>query len=207
MINHKVTLNSLLVLAGLIVLLGLFVMVVRGLMAAPIAPFATAFGAVIVFAGVMLGWVGLGKVRSGQAIALVCVAGAVMSGLLLAFISTGKAAGAIVRDVPSMLGVVMALGLMGIAGVDVLLRRPKESMPRLVRGLIFAVPLVILLVVVRSGPVSRGINGLEMGIQFGVYVVLLLIGIGLLSASGHQIIRAFQIGVEAADEREGKRAG
>jgi hypothetical protein len=91
--------------------------------------------------------------------------------------------------------------------VAVLLRRPKESMPRLVRGVVFAVPLVILLVVVRSGPVARGINGLEMGFQFGVYVVLLLIAISLLAASGHQIIRAFQIGVEAADEREVKRVG
>jgi hypothetical protein len=192
----------LLVLAAAVAVLGGW-MVVSALRATPMQVFAVCFGVVMLAASGFLAWVGRGKVRDGRAVALLCVAGAVVCGAMFSFVSTGRPPSGIARDGLTMASVVIGALVALIAAVDVLLRRPHESLPRLVKGSLIGVPLVILLVLWQRGIVGSVMAKLGTSVAFAAYVLLLIVAISLAAASGHQLIRAFQIGVDAAD---GKKA-
>lgn len=201
MISKKPIQIILLLLAALIAGLGVL-MVVRALMAEPMQVFAICFGVVMVVASGFLGWVGRGRVIEGPAIALLCVAGAVMCCAVFAFVSTGRPPSGIARDVPTLASLAIGGLLTVIAALDILLRRPAESLPRLVKGVLIGIPLLIVIALWQSGIVARVMGHLGMSLAFAGYVLLLIVSIGLAAASGHQLIRAFQIGVDAADAKK-----
>lgn len=201
MISKKPIQIIVLLLAALIAGLGVL-MVVRALMAEPMQVFAVCFGVVMIVASGFLGWVGRGRVVEGPAIALLCVAGAVMCSAVFAFVSTGQPPSGIARDVPTLASLAIGALVAGLAALDVLMRRPAESLPRLVKGLVIALPLLVVLALWQRGTIGSVMSQLGMSLAFAGYVLLLIVSIGLAAASGHQLIRAFQIGVDAADAKK-----
>jgi hypothetical protein len=201
MISSKPIQIILLVLAAAIGALGVL-MIVKALLAEPMQVFAICFGVVLAVSAGFLAWVGRGRVKEGQAIALICAAGAVVCGSVFAFVSTGQPPSGIVRDPATLASLAIGGLLTVIAALDILMRRPAESFPRLVKGVVIGIPLLIVVALWQSGIVARVMSHLGMSLSFAGYVLLLIVSIGLAAASGHQLIRAFQIGVDAADAKK-----
>lgn len=201
MISTKPIQIVLLVLAAAVAALSVL-MIVRALRAEPMQVFAICFGVVMLVSSGFLAWVGRGRVKEGPAIALLCVAGAVVCGAVFAFVSTGQPPSGITRDVPTLVSLAIGGVIVAIAALDVLMRRPAESLPRLVKGVIIGIPLIVVLALWQRGIVGSVMSQLGMSLSFAGYVLLLIVSIGLAAASGHQLIRAFQIGVDAADGKK-----
>lgn len=168
---------------------------------------ALSFGVVVVVASVFLGMLALGLLRRGQAITLLCVAGATGVGSVFAVLSAGRPLGAIRGDWWTLAGLGLAGVLVLLAALEVLMRRPWQSWPRFLIGVGILLPLGVLLVLARGGAIATLLGKGGMGFEFAGYALLLVLGIGLLAAGGHQIISAFQIGVRAMDEAAGSNAG
>jgi len=143
--------------------------------------------------------------RSGQAVGLVCIAGAVASGAVLADLSTaGTLSGQSVRAV--LIAHAAIAGLFAVlAGLVVLMRRPQQSFRLLLRSVIFALPLIVALVLIRAGVFSGVWTSLGQAVQIVAAVALFFISLALFAGAAHCMIRAFEIGVESAeaDERAG----
>ncbi len=73
----------------------------------------------------------------------------------------------------------------------------------LVKGIALGVPVVVATGVWVAVPGFRTmVLGWHVLVQVFLGSIGLMVGIGLVSASGHCLIRAFEIGVEVARERE-----
>jgi hypothetical protein len=154
--------------------------------------------------GVFVAW---GRFSTGPAMALLCVMGAVAVGSVLGDLSTnsGNPVGGQVLytygkngmfEIPItlfMVGRLAASGLLGICASWVVLeRRPKESLPSLVRGVVCGVLLIVLLACVWKGRTyAAGLGSLVR--TFGILGVGVA-SLGLLAAAVHFTIRAFEFG-------------
>lgn len=176
----------------------------------PMAAFVMALELVVVLAGVFGVLVGLGRIRTGQAVTLLCVgaAGAVAS-QVGPLVVDGQLAGVQLR--PYALGrLALGAGLMLIAGLVVLSRKPGLSVPMLVKGVLWGTPLVAALAISMGvGPlqsvkdsITTTLGGLPNVAQIVAALAAFAAFCVLVSASAHYIIRAFIVGVEAAEQRE-----
>ena len=196
MIQHPLVKLLLTLTAGVIALLGLYGLY-GDLSAKPVLLISAAFHAIFPVAAWFTLTLAQGRLRQGPAITLLCVAGATGVGSVFAYLAGGRPAGFITGHWPTMLGVAIAGLTATLAAADVLLRAPKQTLPRLAVGLALSLPLLALLALLWRGSISRALAGVSDALVFGAYIILLLVLIALASAAGHQIIRAFQIGVAA----------
>lgn len=164
--------------------------------------FLAGFEVVIAVAGVIGVLTGAGRFREGPALALACVAGAVLVGTLLGCISAQwTLAGHGLR--PALLGRTAAAGLIVLTAVwMVMANNPREAVPRLVRGVVFG---VVLIGAMGALWVMRGrIATMSMGLRFVAGTIGFLALTGLLAASVHLVIDAF---VVAGRTRDGDPGG
>lgn len=172
----------------------------------PPAYFFLGFELVIVLAAVFVVLLGMGKIKDGPAITLLCAAGAIGVGALLGWQATGKQInGQSVTWLVTLRGLIAA-ALVLAAAADVALRVPSKTLPRIGWGLACMAPLLAGLVLVKMGTLGTLVTRLSGGSQpiaFGIWMVLGIFGGALLSAGGHLLITGFQIGVQAADQTGG----
>jgi heme/copper-type cytochrome/quinol oxidase subunit 3 len=174
--------------------------------------FLLGFEIVTLFAAVFGILLALGRFSDGPALGLLCVVGAVAVGSILGDMSTQLAnpiggpvlytygKGGLVQ-IPITAFMTLRLAAAGIVGLcaawTVLHRRPAESMKSLTLGLILGtIMLVVLAVAWKARAPLAGLGTLVRTLtMFAVGVSAL----GLLAASVHYTIRAFEFGRIASD--------
>lgn len=152
--------------------------------------------------------VGLGRFKEGPALALAMIAGAVLSGTVLGYLAAaGK------RDFLNPTGtlgnvplglwlhgrVLASLVLAAVAAVIVLIR-DRRSWMLLARGIACGVPVLVMAALAYTGKLGNFGSGAGTG-TWGAGEVLLIVGalvgavlaIVLTAASGHYLIRAFEV--------------
>lgn len=158
---------------------------------------------VVLLAAAMGVPIGLGRFNRGPAIAVACVAGGVATPTVLSYFSQapiGPLMG--LPLMPLVAGRLLAGALLaGVAGLILILRRPAESTRLLVKGALLGAPVVIFaLLYWRVPAVGNAIAGLHPVVNGLLWVILGLAGLVLTSVSGHCLIRAFEVGVEAGEK-------
>ncbi|MFT3686102.1 MAG: hypothetical protein QM783_14475 [Phycisphaerales bacterium] len=177
--------------------------VAMAVMQRPPAWFFLGFEVVVVLAAVFLILLGIGRIKEGPAITLICAAGAIGAGSLLGWQATGKQING--HSITWLVGVrgLIAAVLVLAAAADVALRAPSRTFPKIGWGLVFAFPLLGGLAcwkVGLLGSVIGRVAGNSQPLAFGLWMVVGIIGGVLLSAAGHLLITGFQAGVKASDE-------
>lgn len=169
--------------------------------------FLLGFETVILIAAVFGVLIGRRKFGAGPGLGLLCVAGVVLAGSLLGYISCRDPLRGVLFGVPLkwlILGRFALGGLIGIGAAAVVLgRRPKESMSSLVRGLAFGAAFFAFLAAIwylRSHAAQLGQLIQTLGLLLSG-----AIGLGLLAAAMHYTIRAFEFG--RLDDGSGDNAG
>jgi hypothetical protein len=196
MLRRPIILHALLacaLLAAALCLWGAF----GALTAKPIRWISVAFELTGLLGAFMLVLLARGRIRQGPAITCLCVAGAVGAGALLAYVSAGRPVAEVKAHAPTLIRLAIAGALVAIAALDVLLRAPKATLPRFGIGLALGAPLLIIIALLQRGTIARAFAPLGSGLEFGAYILLTMLVIGLVAASGHYLITAFQIGVAA----------
>jgi len=173
--------------------------------------FMLASEGLVLMAGVFGVIAGLGKFPSGPAMAATCVAGSVflggaMGGLETQVLPSFRGGDGLFRAATfSRLALGMLLAL--VAALMILSRTPGESIKRLVWASVAFAPVAALLAAWKMG----AINSLSQSIPEVAFQVLTLIAgllaIVLVSIGAHCAIRAFEIGVKAADSASENPAG
>lgn len=173
------------------------------------------FEAVAFGAGTVGLLIGLGKVRQGVGLAVLCVAGAtIVSGVfglqyaagptLNAATLTGEAnasAGRVMRNIV-MARMLLAAAMAGLATLAVLTRTKATWKPMGV-GLALVIPvLAIGTWLIRFGGAGRMIGEIESGLGVARLIAVLFGGLVLFviaSIGGHYIIKAFELTASAVD--------
>jgi hypothetical protein len=183
--------------------------------------FFAGFELVLAISGFIGVFIGMGRFNQGPSVAIACVAGATAMCSLLGYVTLGGEillGGRLIGAHGEVLGVdvfgffmlrmFVAGVLAAMAGLVLVLRDPKRSVPMLVRGIVLGVPVVVALGLWVAVPGFRTmVLGWHVLVQVFLGSIGLMVGIGLVSASGHCLIRAFEIGVEVAREWEEESAG
>ncbi len=161
------------------------------------------FELVLVVAGGFGVMTGIGHNRASHPMALACVAGSVFVAAVMAFIASPAAQGnakpalmlrAMAGDRETIILIGLGLALAALSGLILLGRRPGESMWYLGLGVLLGAPSVIGLAFVLAPSLRAKLTGLSpMSLSAVIFVGFFIVG-GLLSASLHCLIRAFEIG-------------
>ncbi len=173
-----------------------------------------AFEVVVLISAVPGVMIGAGRVRSGHAMGMLCLGGVI--GITAVLIDPELMKALIQRQTPKVDPVWgvnilpwilarLAAGvlLVGMSALTALLRKPGRSFPLLAKGMAFALPLLVCggLVLVPS------MRGKLAALSPVSLIVIAIAGTAILSvliaASGHLIIRAFQVGI--TDDGEAAR--
>jgi hypothetical protein len=133
---------------------------------------------------------------TGPAITLLCIAGVVGVGSLLGWVGTGREAAGVKLTGALAFRAALAAAIAALAGAHVLSRRPKESLSLLIKGVLFGLPVLAVGAMAYTGVLSRAFKDAgELVLVVGGVVGAVIVG-GLICASAHFLIRAFQVGVE-----------
>ncbi|MHC4976463.1 MAG: hypothetical protein ACYTF7_07635 [Planctomycetota bacterium] len=174
------------------------------------------FETVLIVCGCIGIFIGLGRFNDGPSVAIACVGGATAMCSVLGYMTIGGeifVSGSLFGAHGQVMGVDVFLPFLGrlgigallgaLAGVVLLARDPRRSMPLLIKGVVLGLPVIVVVGLwFGVGGVRGAFGGLHMLVQVFIGAVATVVGIGLISASGHCLIRAFEIGVEVARERE-----
>lgn len=167
---------------------------------------------IIVFVAGILGVIwSRGKFLDAPSLALVCIAATVAVGTFLGYLSAlGKI------DLGAHGTVSLRLWRYGRLGAALLLvataaglslSRDRRSIPVFVKGVIAAIPIVaaagIYLVAGRS--VGSAIDHLPAFVRIAIYTIAAIVLGGCLCASGHFLIRSFEIATAETEEAKGLR--
>lgn len=164
------------------------------------------FEATLILAGVFGVLAGLGRFRDGPGLAALCVGGTIFvcgvlsePTLVPRLLGRGGAPSVVMGvDLVHLAMARVATGLLvtALAGAIVLLRRPRESLSMLARGVVIGLPLVLAGILAMTPSVRGFVTGLQpVFIVVLVCAVLLVLG-ACLSISIHCIIRSFELGRE-----------
>lgn len=169
--------------------------------------YVVAFEFVVLLAAAMGVLTGLGKLKSGPAMSMLCTGGVVFAGAVLseprlvARVLQGGSGGAATGGVdltPWVIArVICGLGLCGLAALTLLLRRPGVSFPLLVRGTLLGLPVLAVLAALlidRTRAMLADLSPIPSAL-LAVFGCLLMVA--LVSVSAHCIIRAFEVGIQA----------
>lgn len=193
---------------GALVLLSAAVGVVLTFTQSPPAWFFFSFELVVILAGVFLVMLGTGKIKEGPAITLLCCAGAIGAGSLLGWKGTGQQINGHSITWLVALRALIAAALTLVAAAEVAARDPKRTLPRLGWGVAMAVPLLVIIALCLNGAIPGAISRLGVNspaLAFGVWMIIGLIVMALVSAAGHLFITGFAIGVAAWDRPPAQR--
>lgn len=172
----------------------------------PPAWFFFSFEVVVVLGGVFLVLLGLGKVKEGPAMTLLCCAGAIGAGSLLGWKGTGQQInGQSVTWLVVLRGLIAGV-LVLAAAAELLVRDPKRTLPRIGWGVATGAPLLAMVALYANGVIPTAIGGVGVSspaLAFGLWMMLGLIACVLASASGHMFITGFAMGVAAWDRKPG----
>lgn len=196
MTRNPLVKTLLIAIALAVTLLGVWGLV-QDLRSRPVQFITVSFHAIFPVAGFFVLQLGRGKIRQGPAITLLCAAGAVGVGGVFGYLASGRPGAFISSHWPTVAAGAIAGLLTLIAALEVLLRAPRQTLPRVALGFAFLFPLMVLTAMTLRGTIARAMTGLPDGLSFGLYVLLLIVLIALTAGAGHHIIRAFQIGVAA----------
>ena len=191
---------------GAVTLLSAAVGIVLTFTQTPPAWFFLSFELVVILGAVFLILLGLGKIKEGPAITLVCCAGAIGAGSLLGWKGTGQQINGHSITWLVALRSLVAAALVLAAAAEVASRDPKRTLPRLGWGVAAALPLLAMLGLYANGTIPSVLGNLNANsptLAFGVWLVLGVIAGALASASGHLLITGFAIGVKAWDQKHG----
>ncbi len=176
------------------------------LLQTPRAIFVAMFEVSVLAAGIFTVLLGLGKISTGRALALLCIAGSLAAATVFGYLAVnGELAG---RNLKWWaLGRLAVAGLLiALAAAEVLLRDPRECLKRFAIGTAFMLPAGAAVAALASTSIRARLDGLDALLQ----VLLALVGFFLLlafvCAGAHYLITAFIRGVEVAEARE-DRAG
>lgn len=145
--------------------------------------------------------IGLGRFNRGPAIAVACVAGGVATPTVLSGLAqVGPLMGVEVR--PWILArLAVGLIILAMAAVVLMARRPARSIALAVRGVALGAPVVIFAGAWWKAPAFRdALDALHPLVGGVLWAVIGLVGLILVSVSGHCLIRALEVGVEAGEE-------
>jgi len=172
--------------------------------------FSVGAEALVLVAGVFGVLAGLGRFAHGPAMAAACVGGAIavaagVAGLESGVLPSFRGEGVDLAILGSRAG--LAALLTAIAGLMILARRPARSVRLLLIGLITASPVVAVAVAAQVGLVARVEDAIPpLVFRIGLLAVGIA-GVVLLSIAVHCLIRAFEVGVDAADPAEPEKVG
>ena len=172
-------------------------------------PILMGFEAVILMATAFSFLIGLGFFRDAPAMGVFIAGGAILVGaclgeprLVLRFMGSQAGGTGGVDLLPyAYARLLVALGFFALGALIVLIQRPRTSFRRLAIGVALALPLVLMALAFGNPGVRTSILSLNGVALAGVIVVLMIVVLGLVAASGHAIIRAFEAGLpENRDE-------
>lgn len=170
----------------------------QGVTASPPLPFTIAFDSLGVLAAVFGVLAGLGRFNLAPAMALVCVAGASLVAAVLGYdIAGGGGLTGSLRDPFVLVRSALSAAIVALAGVVVLLRAPGQSFRRLGVGLALLAATIAVSAVWALPPMRAWLNsGNVMGLASAVVALIAtaVLAVGLVSAAGHNLIRAFELG-------------
>ena len=176
------------------------------LLQTPRAIFVAMFEISVLAAGTFTVLLGLGKIPTGRALALLCIAGSLAAATVFGYLAVnGELAG---RNLKWWASVRLAIAglLIALAAAEVLLRDPRECLKRFAIGTAFLLPVAGALAALASTTVRARLEGLDALFQ----VLLALIGffliLALVCAGAHYLITAFIRGVEVAETQEDRAA-
>lgn len=171
--------------------------------------YMVAFEAIVLLASVTGVLTGLGKLKNGPAMSMLVTGGVVGVCAVLSeptfvsrIIQGGGGGGATIGPnlVPWIIArVLVGAALVGLAGLTLLLRKPKVSFPLLIKGVLLGLPVAAAGGAMLVPSIRAAVQGLPM-VQSALLVVLgcFLFG-ALVSLSAHCLIRAFEVGISDAD--------
>lgn len=157
---------------------------------------------VVLTTGAMGILVGLGRFNFGPAIAAACVGGGVATPSVLSYISQAPIGPLLGASPRLLLAIRLLMGLLIFAAAAwvLLARCPERSLSLLVRGALAGAPVAIFASLYALLPGLRdAIAGLHIIAEGLLWSLLGLLGLVLISISGHCLIRAFEVGVEAGE--------
>lgn len=166
------------------------------------ASFLVVFELLAAGAGVVAVLAARGRFAAGRAVTLLCVAGCLGAGAVLAFVASGRQVMGMGLE-PWLAARLAAAGVFAaLAMADVLGRAPRETLPRLARGVALAAPIPVLAGLWMLTPLRAWVGGMHGLAQTFLAIFAAVAGVGLLSAAAHCLIRAFQLGYERAAQSE-----
>ena len=171
--------------------------------------FMLAAEGLILVAGVFGVLAGLGRFANGPALAAASVGGAVFTGVVVGGLETnvlpGFRGGESVHYAAFFSRFALA-GLLGVvASLIIISRTPARSLRLLVTGGVVVSPLVALVVAGRVGLIAR-VQGAIPEVAFQIATLAAgLVGIALFSVAIHCVVRAFEVGVQAAEDASSEK--
>jgi hypothetical protein len=169
----------------------------QGATASPPLPFTIVFDSLGLLAAVFGLLAALGKFNYGPAVALTSVAGVSVVAAGLGFDTSAGGFSAIPRDPMVLVRVALSGVILALGATIVLVRQPKESFRRVAVGVLLLVAAVGVgaiwtLPPLRAWLSSKTVLGLASAVVALIATATLLVG--LVSAAGHNLIRAFEFG-------------
>lgn len=170
----------------------------QGATSSPILPFTVLFDALGLLAAIFGALAAIGRFNVGPAMALASVGGVSIIAAALGFDTANKGGfSAIQRDPMVLARVGLSGAILALAATIVLVRQPKESFKRVILGGVLLV-VGVMLGAMWTLPALRGWlqSSSVLGVASAVVALIATatIAIGLVSAGGHNLIRAFEFG-------------
>lgn len=164
--------------------------------------FSTLFELLVMGAAAICVLAGLGRFKEAWALALTCAAGTVLVTAVFAFVEVRANFGQDPRVarfiMPAAAFRVGLAGLIALVASATVWTRDKRSIGALIRAGLVTLPIAIVGIWLAAGPTDIIFTPRESPLGEGVRLILIvvgaLIGIGLISAAGHLLIRAYEFG-------------
>ena len=176
------------------------------LLQTPRAIFVAMFEVSVLAAGAVTIMLGLGKISTGRALALLCIAGSLAAATVFGYLAVnGELAG---RNLKwwAIARLAVAGLLIALAAAEVLLRDPRECLKRFAIGTALLLPAAAALAALASASVRARLDGLDALPQVLLALVGFFLILAFVCAGGHYLITAFIRGVEVAETQEDRAA-
>jgi hypothetical protein len=161
-------------------------------------PFTVVFDVLGVLAAVFGVLTALGRFNFGPAMAIASVSGVSIVSAALGFDTVGGGGfSAILRDPMVLTRIALSFGVLAVGGAIVLVRDPRDSFRYLAVGVALLVASIVvagiwLLPPLKGWLQSKSVVGLASAVV--ALIATATLAIGLVSAAGHNLIRAFEFG-------------
>lgn len=180
--------------------------------------FVFAFSLVTLLASLFGVAVGLGRSAEAPALATLCVGGCVFVGAVLAeptfvarVLEGSSVQSRIIAGVNLRFWALSHVGvgaaLIALSGLIVLARRPSESLRMLLRGALFAAPVVVCLGLLAAPSIRARVATLPQAVIVSLVIVAFFVLGVLLSIAVQNVIRAFEIAIPDAAGDPSEKAG